>query len=158
MPSMPRNLASLAGYAPRPISVLVQGKPSRSTSARSSAEALPMPTPPPVYLYGRLAPRSSCAAFLIWPLWPFFTGLAERCADLGGSWRVAVGRMPRRLLVGNQGWLARSLLVERVVDIEDRPGRVAPEVADVFRLQAADQGLGAVRVGGGGRGGRGRRA
>ena len=40
MPGMPRNLRSLAGMAPSPISVFVQGKPSRSANSRNSAEAL----------------------------------------------------------------------------------------------------------------------
>ena len=45
---LPRNLGDIAGYAPRPIQVLVQGKPSMSTKVRSSCDALPNNTPPPV--------------------------------------------------------------------------------------------------------------
>jgi hypothetical protein len=56
----------------------------------------------------------------------------------------------RGLLVANQDVLDRLLLVERVVDVEDGPAGVAPQVADVFRLQAANQDLGAVRLGGSG--------
>ena len=33
---------------------------------------------------GRLAASSSCAAFRIWPPWPFFTGLYERISTLAG--------------------------------------------------------------------------
>ena len=71
---------------------------------------------------------------------------------------VAVGGVDRRLLVADQDVLDRVLLVERVVDVEDRAAGVAPEVADVFGLQAADQDFGAVRLGGRRRGaGSGRR-
>ncbi len=77
-------------------------------------------------------------------------------ADLAGRPGIAVGRMHRRLLVPDQHVLDRLLLVERVVDVEDRAAGVAPEVLDVFCLQAADQDFGAVRLafGGGARGGR----
>ena len=79
----------------------------------------------------------------------------ERDADLAGRPRVAVGGVHRRLLVADQHVLDRVLLVERVVDVEDRAARVAPEVADVLCLQAANQDLGAVRLGGSGRRGAG---
>ncbi len=82
----------------------------------------------------------------------------ERDADLAGRARVAVGGVDSRLLVADQHVLDRVLLVERVVDVEDRAAGVAPEIADVFRLQAADQDLGAVRLGGDGCGRRGGRA
>ena len=50
MPSMPRNCGSDAGNAPRPISVLVNGKPGRCTSCVSSWLAFgpELITPPPV--------------------------------------------------------------------------------------------------------------
>ena len=50
MPSMPRKPGWLAGSAPRPISVLVQGNPVASTRRRSASEAAgpELITPPPV--------------------------------------------------------------------------------------------------------------
>jgi hypothetical protein len=64
--------------------------------------------------------------------------------------------MHRRLFVAHQHVLDRLLLVERVVDVEHRAAGVAPEEADAFVLQAADQDLGAVRQRDAGRGGRSR--
>ena len=52
----------------------------------------------------------------------------QRDADLAGGARIAVGGVHRRLLVAHQHVLDRVLLVERVVDVEDRAAGVAPEV------------------------------
>ena len=48
MPSIPSQFSSEAGKAPRPIRVEVTGKRSEAASSRSSSEALPLTTPPPV--------------------------------------------------------------------------------------------------------------
>ena len=72
----------------------------------------------------------------------------QRDADFAGRPRIAVGGVDGGLLVPHQDVLDRLLLVERVVDVEDGAARVAPEEADVFGLQAADQDFGAVGIGG----------
>ena len=72
----------------------------------------------------------------------------QRDADFAGGARIAVGGVHGGLLVAHQHVLDGVLLVERVVDVENRAARVAPEVLDAFGLQAANEDFGAVRLGG----------
>ena len=65
MPNMPKYCLSSDGYAPKPISVAVQGRPVSLTNSVSSSAALPKTTPPPKYTKGRFAAASICTAFLI---------------------------------------------------------------------------------------------
>ena len=70
----------------------------------------------------------------------------QRDADVAGGAGVAVGGVHRGLLVAHQHVLDGVLLVERVVDVQHRAARVAPEVLDVLGLQALDEDFGAVRL------------
>jgi hypothetical protein len=54
--------------------------------------------------------------------------------------------MNGRLLMAHQHVLDAVLLVERVVDVEDRASGVAPEEFHAFGLKAADQNFRAVRL------------
>ena len=54
--------------------------------------------------------------------------------------------MHRRLLVPHQDVLDRILLVQRVVDVKHRAAGVAPEVLDLFGLQATHQDVRAVEL------------
>jgi hypothetical protein len=54
-------------------------------------------------------------------------------ADVAGGARIAVGGVHRGLLVAHQHVLDGVLLVERVVDVQDRAARVAPDVLDASR-------------------------
>ncbi|MNT40986.1 hypothetical protein D3C72_1773330 [compost metagenome] len=60
-------------------------------------------------------------------------------ADFAGGARIAVGCVHGGLFVTHQHVLDGVLLVERVVDVENRATRVAPDVLDAFGLQCLDQ-------------------
>ena len=75
MPSMPRNLESVAGKAPSPMRVLVTGMLKRSATSLTSAEALEMMVPPPMSITGCCAPARTLAARFTCPLWPTRVGL-----------------------------------------------------------------------------------
>ena len=55
------------------------------------------------------------------------------------------------LLMAHQHVFDAVLLVERVVDVENRAAGIAPEELDTFGLKAADEDFRAVRLRGGGR-------
>ena len=70
----------------------------------------------------------------------------ERHADVAGRARIAVGRVNGCLLMAYQHVFDAVLLVQRVVDVEDRAAGVAPEVLDAFGLKTADEDFRAVRL------------
>ena len=76
-------------------------------------------------------------------------------ADIAGGTRIAVGRMDRRLFVADQDVLDRLLLVQRVVDVQDRAAGIAPDELDAFGLKAAHEDFRAVEHRQGSRRGRG---
>ena len=70
-------------------------------------------------------------------------GSDESHTHLSGGTRIAVGRVHRRLLMAHQHVLHGVLLVQRVVNVEDRATGIAPDVFDTFGLQGAHHDFGA---------------
>jgi hypothetical protein len=66
----------------------------------------------------------------------------QRDADIAGRPGVAVGGMHSGLLVAHQHVLDGVLLVERVVNVENRAAGIAPDVLHAFGLQCLDQHFG----------------
>ena len=56
--------------------------------------------------------------------------------------RIAIGGMHCRLFVTHQNVLDGVLLVERVIDVQDGPTWIAPDVLDAFGLQGLDNDFG----------------
>ena len=74
---------------------------------------------------------------------------------LAGGARITVSGVHGRLLMAHQDMLNGVLLVQRVVDVENSPARIAPEVLDPFGLQGLDHDFGTHQLlrGGEGNGG-----
>jgi hypothetical protein len=79
-------------------------------------------------------------------------GSDQRHAHIAGGAGIAVGRMHRGLLMAHQHMLDGVLLVQRVVDVENRAAGVAPDVLDVSACKRLDENFSAhevLRAGGG---------
>ncbi len=69
------------------------------------------------------------------------TGGHQRHADLVRRTRQTVGRMYCSLFVANQNMFDLILLEQRIINVKDRPTRIAEYIFDLFFLQAPDYNL-----------------
>jgi len=81
--SMPRNLASVPGYAARPIQRVGMESRVALMSSPQFRRSIRETTPPRYIDHRPFGLEHSCTAFLIWPACPFFT-VYERIATLSG--------------------------------------------------------------------------